>query len=52
MTRTLIIGLDGASLDLIRPWAEEGHLPHLHSLMRHGAYGELRSVMPVLSSAA
>ena len=52
MTRTLIIGLDGASLDLIEPWAEEGHLPHLHTLMQRGIYGELRSVMPVLSSAA
>lgn len=52
MTRTLILGLDGASLDLIQPWAEQGHLPEIHSLMQRGVYGELRSVMPVLSSAA
>lgn len=52
MIRTLVIGLDGATLDLIEPWAQAGHLPHLRRLMERGAYGELRSVMPVLSSAA
>ncbi len=52
MTRTLIIGLDGASLDLVRPWADAGDLPNLRDLMQRGGYGELRSVMPVLSSAA
>ncbi len=52
MTRTLIIGLDGAPLDLIERWAATGDLPHLAGLMARGSYGELRSVMPVLSSAA
>jgi len=52
MTRVLIIGLDGATLDLVRPWAEAGHLPNLNRLMREGSYGPLRSVLPVLSSAA
>ncbi len=52
MTRTLVIGLDGASLDLIERWAAAGLLPNLAALMQRGSYGELRSVMPVLSSAA
>jgi predicted AlkP superfamily phosphohydrolase/phosphomutase len=52
MTRVLIIGIDGATLDLVQPWAEAGHLPNLHRLMREGSYGPLRSVLPVLSSAA
>jgi predicted AlkP superfamily phosphohydrolase/phosphomutase len=52
MTRTLIIGLDGAPLGLIEQWAAAGDLPHLAGLMARGTYGELRSVMPVLSSAA
>jgi len=52
MTRTLIIGLDGAPLGLIEQWAAAGDLPHLAGLMARGVYGELRSVMPVLSSAA
>jgi predicted AlkP superfamily phosphohydrolase/phosphomutase len=52
MTRTLVIGLDGAAPTLIEKWADEGRLPHLAALMQRGVYGELRSVMPVLSSAA
>lgn len=52
MTRALIVGLDGATLDLVQPWAEAGHLPVMADLMSGGRYGVLRSVLPVLSSAA
>lgn len=52
MSRTLLIGLDGASLDLILNWVKAGYLPNIARLMRRGSYGYLRSVMPVLSSAA
>ncbi|MFN8439599.1 MAG: alkaline phosphatase family protein [Caldilineaceae bacterium] len=52
MSRTMVIGLDGASLELIEPWARAGYLPNLMRLMTYGSYGHLRSVMPVLSSAA
>jgi predicted AlkP superfamily phosphohydrolase/phosphomutase len=52
MNKVLLIGLDGATLDLIEPWARQGLLPNLASLMSQGAYGRLTSVMPVLSSAA
>jgi len=50
--RVLIIGLDGATLDLIAPWAKAGYLPHLDSLMKNGVFGKLRSVQPVISAAA
>ena len=52
MTKTLVIGLDGATLDLIEPWAKAGKLPTFARLMSSGAYGRLQSVLPVLSSAA
>ena len=52
MNKVLLIGLDGATLDLIEPWAKDGLLPNLASLMAQGTYGRLASVMPVLSSAA
>ncbi len=42
--RLLIIGLDGATFDLIEPWV--GELPHLARLMREGAWGRLRSTVP------
>jgi predicted AlkP superfamily phosphohydrolase/phosphomutase len=42
----LVIGLDGATLDLVRPWVTEGRLPHLARLMEGGAWGRLRSTIP------
>lgn len=52
MSRVLVIGLDGATLDLVEPWAREGRLPVMAGMMDRGGYGRLRSVLPVLSSAA
>ena len=49
--RTLIIGLDGATFDLIRPWAKAGHLPVLARLMAEGAHGTL-DAWPNLGSPA
>ena len=42
----LVIGLDGATLDLVAPWAAAGELPVLGRLMRTGAWGPLRSTLP------
>jgi predicted AlkP superfamily phosphohydrolase/phosphomutase len=50
--RVFILGLDGATFDLIEPWAAEGHLPNLRSLMDSSAYGVLNSVMPPMSPPA
>lgn len=49
--RVLIIGIDAATMDLVRPWAEAGRLPNFASLLREGASGALRSV-PSRNSAA
>jgi predicted AlkP superfamily phosphohydrolase/phosphomutase len=43
--RSLVIGLDGADLDLILELGAE-RLPALHGLMAKGAWARLRSVMP------
>lgn len=51
-TRVLVIGLDGATLDLIEPWAQAGYLPNLNSLMQRGVYARMKSVTPVISAAA
>jgi len=42
----LIIGLDGATWDVIDPWIEQGRLPHLARLREQGAWGPLASTMP------
>ena len=43
--RVLLIGLDGATLELIRPWTGQGWLPNFERLMREGSYGALQSVI-------
>jgi predicted AlkP superfamily phosphohydrolase/phosphomutase len=43
--KTVIIGLDGATFDVIRPLSEAGRLPVLSSLMREGAKAPLRSTI-------
>ncbi len=52
MKKILIIALDGATLDLIEPWAQQGQLPHLQALMEQGGYGRLESVLPPVTGAA
>ncbi len=56
MTRTdrrvFAIGLDGATLDLIRPWAAEGRLPNLARIMDEGSHGTLRSTIPPVTGPA
>ena len=43
--RQLLIGLDGAGLDLVREFGPE-RLPALHACMARGGYAALRSVQP------
>lgn len=48
----LVIGLDGATFDLIRPWAAAGRLPVLARLMETGAWAPLRSTVPAATFPA
>ncbi len=48
----LVIGLDGATFDLLQPWMEEGELPTLQRLAREGASGTLRSTLPPVTAPA
>jgi predicted AlkP superfamily phosphohydrolase/phosphomutase len=41
-----LIGWDGATFDLIRPWVAQGKLPTIARLMQSGAHGPLLSTMP------
>jgi len=42
----LILGIDGATLDLIEPWAADGTLPNLQRLLAGAAWGRLASTVP------
>ena len=44
--RVLVVGIDGATWDLIEPWAVRGELPTFRSLMENGVWGELESTIP------
>lgn len=50
--KLLIVGLDGATLDLIKPWAAQGHLPTLAGLIDSGVTGLLESTLPPVTSPA
>jgi predicted AlkP superfamily phosphohydrolase/phosphomutase len=50
--RTLVIGLDGVTFDLLGPWIEAGELPNLKRLMERGAWGNLRTTLPPISSSS
>ncbi len=41
-----MIGWDGATFDLVRPWAEQGKLPNIARLLETGGHGPLRSTIP------
>lgn len=47
--KVLVIGLDGVPLEIIKPWADAGHLPTLKKFMEAGAVGHLASTMPPTS---
>ena len=51
-SRLLIIGLDGATLDVVQPLAAAGQLPHLADLMSRGAWGTLLSTIPPITAPA
>jgi predicted AlkP superfamily phosphohydrolase/phosphomutase len=50
--KALIIGLDGATWTLLRPWIDQGHLPNLARLVNEGASGPLTTTIPPVSASA
>lgn len=50
--KVLVIGLDGATFDLIEPWVAEGKLPNLGALMKQGSWGHLISTLQSNSAQA
>jgi len=50
--RVMVLGLDGATWDLLDPWIAAGYLPHLAALRAKSAWGRLRSTVPPFSATA
>ncbi len=50
--KVLIIGLDGATFDLLDPIVADGAMPFLRETMQYGAAGRLRTVFPPVTAPA
>lgn len=50
--KVFIIGLDGATFDLIKPWIATNRLPNIASLMENGIWGDLETVIHPLTAPA
>lgn len=50
--RMLVIALDGATFDLIRPLCEQGQLPCLREIMSRGCALHMRSTTPPITPPA
>jgi len=47
-----VIGLDGATWDVLERWVRDGTMPNLARLRRNGAWGVLASSIPPITAAA
>ena len=50
--KVIVIGLDGATFDILRPMVESGNLPNLHKMIQDGCHGILRSTNPPYTAPA
>ena len=46
MNKAILVGLDGASFNIIDPWIEDGSLPTFARLKKDGVHGVLKSTIP------
>jgi predicted AlkP superfamily phosphohydrolase/phosphomutase len=47
--KVLVIGLDGATFDILLPWIKDNKLPNLSKLYSQGMKGNLSSGLPIIS---
>ena len=52
MSKDAVLGLDGATWDLMTPLAAEGFLPNLQKVVQEGSWGELESTLPPVTAPA
>ena len=52
MCKSVIIGLDGATFDMLDPFIEEGILPHLKNIIKEGSRCILKSTIPFYTGPA
>lgn len=47
--RAIVIGMDGASMELVKNMADWGHVPNIAKLMENGVYRPMLGVFPTLT---
>jgi len=52
MQKVVLIGVDGATPDLVDKWTNEGKLPNFQKLQENGTWGKLKSTTPPFSAPA
>jgi predicted AlkP superfamily phosphohydrolase/phosphomutase len=52
MKKVILIGIDGATPELIEKWINEGFLQNFKKIMNGGSYGHLKSTIPPFSAPA
>ncbi|UCD03894.1 MAG: alkaline phosphatase family protein [Candidatus Woesearchaeota archaeon] len=52
MSRVFVLGVDGGTFDIVRPWALKGELPTFKKLIDSGISGDLESTIPPLTGPA
>jgi len=50
--KLFVVGLDGATWDLLEPWIQAGDLPNIKAFRDASAWGTMNSVIPYLSPPA
>jgi predicted AlkP superfamily phosphohydrolase/phosphomutase len=50
--KVIVVGLDGATWDLILPWVEEGQFPNFARILQKGTWGKLRTMIQPVSPVA
>jgi predicted AlkP superfamily phosphohydrolase/phosphomutase len=51
-SKVFIVGIDGGTLELVKPWAEQGKLPTFARIMQNGVSGELMSTIQPISASS
>jgi predicted AlkP superfamily phosphohydrolase/phosphomutase len=52
MSKVVVIGVDGATLNLMQNWMDKDELPTFNKIRKNGVHGNLRSTTPYYSAPA
>ncbi|HLD21938.1 MAG TPA: alkaline phosphatase family protein [Patescibacteria group bacterium] len=52
MKKTVVLGLDGATWKLLKPFAEKGWMPTIKKILEKGVWGELESTIPPMTATS